>query len=91
MFREVYAYYSLVYCGPDGNLGNYFHVSQRLEKPLLIEGVPIPEDKYTVRKELEIDLGMCTPRQFRGILGKFRILGWIMNLTIALDWSITHF
>ena len=74
MFREVYVYYSPVYAGPLGNLNSAFYVSNRLEQPIL-NGVPIPEKindqpAYFVRKELEIDLGMVTPRQFHGILGK---------------------
>ena len=87
MFREVYVYYSPMYAGPDGNLCTAFWVSDRMEQPV-INGVPIPEmnghgnPNYVVRKEVEIDLGMCTPRQFHGILGKFL-------LTIASTFYIT--
>ena len=68
-------YYSPVYAGPLGNRNTAFYVSSRLEQPIL-NGVPIPEKigdqpTYFVRKEIEIDLGMTTPRQFHGILGEF--------------------
>ena len=70
MFREVYAYYTRVYAGPDGNMGTAFYVSAVDEEPVL-NGVTIPRSTgYTVRKEVEIDLSMCSVHQFRGVLGK---------------------
>ena len=70
MFREVYAYYTKVYAGPDGNLCTAFYVSDVEEEPIL-NGVTIPKSTgYTTRKEVEIDLSMCTALQFRGILCK---------------------
>ena len=78
MFREVYAYYTHMYAGPDGNLCTAFYVSDRVEQPI-INGVPIPQDTYVVRKELEIDLSMCTVRQFKGIVGE----SFEIKLTIA--------
>ena len=71
LFREVYAFYSPTYAGPSGNIANCFLVSDSSIDPV-VKGVPIPDSvEYTVRKELEIDLSLCTPRQFHGILGKF--------------------
>ena len=71
MFREVYAYYTRVYAGPDGNMGTAFYVSDVDEEPVL-NGVTIPRSSgYTVRKEVEIDLSACSVHQFRGILGEF--------------------
>ena len=74
LFREVYAFYSPSYAGPSGNIANCFLVNESGENPVL-RGVPIPRktggnDNYTVRKEIEIDFSMATPRQFHGILGK---------------------
>ena len=72
MFREVYAYYTKVYAGPDGNLCTAFYVSDVEEEPIL-NGVTIPKSTgYTTRKEVEIDLSMCTALQFRGILCKWK-------------------
>lgn len=70
LFREVYAYYTRVYAGPDGNMSTAFYVSAIEEEPVL-NGVTIPKSSgYVVRKEVEIDLSMCSVPQFRGILGK---------------------
>ena len=71
LFREVYAFYSPTYAGPSGNIANCFLVSESATNPT-VHGVPIPESvNYTIRKEIEIDLSMCTPKQFHGILGEF--------------------
>ena len=71
LFREVYAFYSPTYAGPSGNISNCFLVSDSSTDPT-VRGVPIPDSvNYTVRKEIEIDLSMCTPQQFHGILGEF--------------------
>ena len=70
MFREVFAFYSPVYAGPNGNASNCFWVAGDESSPVL-DGVTIPEDAYNTRKEIEIDFGMANMRQFKGILGKF--------------------
>ena len=75
MFRERYAYYSSVFTTPDGNAANCFLVSDIDEQPI-IDGVIIPADDYTVRKELEIDLSMCNLDQLKGILGKYQQSRW---------------
>ena len=70
LFREVYAFYSPTYAGPSGNIANCFLVSDTSLNPT-IQGVPVPDSaNYTIRKEIEIDLSACSPRQFHGILGK---------------------
>ena len=86
MFREVYAYYTKIYAGPDGNMGTAFYVSAVDEEPVL-NGVTIPRSSgYTVRKEVELDLSMCSVQQFHGILGKpFSFL--VGNSAIRISWS----
>ena len=70
MFREIFAFYSPVYAGPDGNYSRCFHTADS-DSPPVIDGVTIPESGYNTRKEVEIDLAMTNVKQFKGILGKF--------------------
>ena len=67
--KEVYAFYSPTYAGPEGNISNNFYVSDSEDAPV-IDGVTIPVDAYTTRKEIEVDLSMTNLQQFQGILGK---------------------
>ena len=70
LVRERYAYYTAAYSTPDGNCCNCFKVSD-FEEEAVIEGVTIPTGSYIARKELELDLSMCSPKQATGIIGKF--------------------
>ena len=91
----MYAFYSPSYAGPSGNIANCFLVNDTGENPT-VRGVPIPKkigdaDQYTVRKEIEIDLSMATPRQFHGILGKSKSsnISWVVGFQV-LTGVISH-
>ena len=70
IFRERYAFYSKSYPTPHGNTRRCFHVADSPDEPV-VDGIPIPKENFEVQAEIELDLGRCTVRQLKGILGKF--------------------
>ena len=73
MFNDKFSCYGATYPSPDGNMCKHF-ATVSADSDIVVDGVPIPESEYRLHREVEINLEMCTLRQFQGILGKFIFL-----------------